>query len=347
MLSKYRLTTLLVISMMVISTVINAQSSKVSSVIIELTYEDSKGKKHSETIEYQGKDADSFDVEAYEKELKARDIKILNLNINQSVSETKKGELHEDHDITLRPRSGAERKATKKKKSVIVKKMIISDSDDDVNITKAIDGDTYKVEEKDGKIFINGKEVEGDSKQIRIMKTIGDSDEMNVEVKDGKVYINGEEVDESEMNKSSEHKVIIKKMNGGDAKNIWISNDGEEHDIEHGKEMIFISDDDAPQKPRLGIMIEDGQSVNGAEIVEVVPDSPAAKAGLQKGDTVTAVDGQKVYGVTSMMDKVSNFQKGDEVEVAYDRSGKSMTAKIKLEMINTEMKKTVIIKKEK
>ena len=48
-----------------------------------------------------------------------------------------------------------------------------------------------------------------------------------------------------------------------------------------------------------------------------------------------------------MVDKVSEFKAGEEVEVSYDRDGKSMTTKIKLAMMNTEMHKTVIIKKDK
>ena len=338
MTTKNRLTLLLLLSMMSLSSISNAQGMKESKVTIEMTFEDADGKKHTETIEYIGKEAEDFDADEFEKTLEKRDIKILNLNINQSVSKKSKGELHEDHEIKIK------RKGEKGKKSVTVKKIIVSDSDQHTIIKESMDGDTHKIVEKDGKIIINGKEIDGNSKEVRIVKMDAD-DEMEVEVKDGKVFINGEEVKESEMNQSSEHRVIIKQMDGDGEKNIWISGDGKIQDLnKEGNEMIFISDN-ASEKPRLGIIIEDGKTVNGAEIIDLVPDSPAAKAGLQKGDTVTAINNQPVYGVTSMMATVEDFEPGEEVSVTYTRGGKSMTSKIKLEMMNTKMKKEVIIKK--
>jgi len=334
--ANYRLTILLILSMLSICSMSYAQSAKESKVTIEMTYEDKDGKKLSETIEYVGEKAESFDADEFEKSLEKRNIKILNLNINQSLSESTTTK--EDIEV----------KGDQKTKAVIIKKVIITDDGEKEIITESMDSDSYEVEEKDGKIFLNGKEIEGGKKQIRIMKSSSDVGEMNVEVKEGKVFINGEEVDDSEMSKSSKHRVIIKKMGEGDEENIWISDDGESHELhKKGDHMIFISDDDAPQKPRLGIMIEDGKSVNGAEIVDLVPDSPAAKAGLQKGDTITSINDDKVYGVTSMMDKVSNFKQGDEVVLTYDRAGQSMTAKIKLAMMKTEMTKSIFIKEEK
>jgi len=342
MMAKYRLTVLLLLCMIGISNLSTAQQSKATSkVTIDMTYVDADGKKHSETIEYVGKEAEDFDADEYEKSLELRDIKILNLNINQSVSKASEDDAHEAHDVKIK------RKPGKGKKSVTVKKIIVSTSDAD----KTMDSDTYKMDKKDGKIVINGKEVDGSSKQIRIMKTMDSDTEMEVEVKDGKVFINGEEIDESEINQSSEHQVIIKKDLLDDEENIWISKDGDDVDLERimndldgtkGK-MIFISDDE-DQKPRLGIMIEDGKVVNGAEVVDIVADSPAAKGGLLKGDVVTAINDLPVYGVSSMMDKVHDFKPGDIVRIAYNRNGKSMTSKIKLEMMNSEINKTIIIK---
>ena len=341
MIAKYRLTLLLLLCMLSISSITLAQSTKEAKVTIEMTYEDANGKKQSETIEYIGEKAENFDADEYEKSLGKRDIKILSLDINQSVTTESKGELHEEHDVKIK------HKGEKGKKRVMVRKMIRTDSDDKTKIKESMDTKTYEVEEKDGKIYLNGKEIDEDSKQIRIVKSMNADDEMKVEIKDGKVFINGEEVDDSEMNKSSEHRVIIKEMDGDGEKNIWISGDGESHDLhKEGHKMIFISDDEV-KKPRLGIMIEDGKVVNGAEIVDLVPDSPAAKAGLQKGDTVTSINDQPVYGVTSMMDKVEDFESGDEVSITYNRGGKTMTSKIKLEMMNTKIQKEVIIKKEK
>ena len=99
---KYRLTLLLTLSMLSICNISNAQSSRDSKVVIEMTYKDSDGKKHTETIEYVGQKAESFDADEFEKSLEKREITILNLNINQSSSKEMKGKLHEDHDVKIK-----------------------------------------------------------------------------------------------------------------------------------------------------------------------------------------------------------------------------------------------------
>jgi S1-C subfamily serine protease len=51
----------------------------------------------------------------------------------------------------------------------------------------------------------------------------------------------------------------------------------------------------------------------GARIVEVVPDSPADKAGLKAGDLITAVDGQKLDSEHSLGDLIAQHQPNDSV----------------------------------
>jgi putative serine protease PepD len=84
----------------------------------------------------------------------------------------------------------------------------------------------------------------------------------------------------------------------------------------------------------------------GVVIAEVVPGSPADKAGLKGGDRVIYVDGTQIIvggdiitkidgkSVESMEDLRSEIQKrkvGDTVEITYIRNGKEYTVKIKLE----------------
>jgi len=84
----------------------------------------------------------------------------------------------------------------------------------------------------------------------------------------------------------------------------------------------------------------------GVVIAEVVPGSPADKAGLKGGDRVIYVDGTQIIvggdiitkidgkSVESMEDLRSEIQKrkvGDTVEITYIRDGKEYTVKIKLE----------------
>lgn len=58
----------------------------------------------------------------------------------------------------------------------------------------------------------------------------------------------------------------------------------------------------------------------GAQIMEVVDDSPASVAGLQVGDVITAVDGKELDGETSLADVIAGYQPGDVVGLTVARA---------------------------
>lgn len=60
----------------------------------------------------------------------------------------------------------------------------------------------------------------------------------------------------------------------------------------------------------------------GAVLVNVVEDSPAAKAGLQAGDVVTEVNGKVVNNAASLRNEIGLMRVGDKVELEYIRDGK-------------------------
>ena len=71
--------------------------------------------------------------------------------------------------------------------------------------------------------------------------------------------------------------------------------------------------------------------VDGAIIVDVgsVVDggkSPAAEAGLKRGDIITKADGRSVFGTHDLIAAIEN---GDEVELSYIRGGKESSAVVK------------------
>jgi S1-C subfamily serine protease len=61
--------------------------------------------------------------------------------------------------------------------------------------------------------------------------------------------------------------------------------------------------------------------VSGAQVVEVVDDSPASAAGLQVDDVITAVDGKTLDGEASLADVIGGYAPGDEVTLSVTRPG--------------------------
>ena len=63
----------------------------------------------------------------------------------------------------------------------------------------------------------------------------------------------------------------------------------------------------------------------GALIADIVPNSPAAKAGLKEGDVVTALNGQPVTDANSLKNQVSAFAPGTKLNLEILRDGKTDT----------------------
>jgi S1-C subfamily serine protease len=79
----------------------------------------------------------------------------------------------------------------------------------------------------------------------------------------------------------------------------------------------------------LGVQLPDGG--DGATISGVVAGSPAATAGLQAGDTITAVDGTDIDRGTTLSDALDRHQPRDHVSISWsDAAGGSHTATVTL-----------------
>ena len=71
-------------------------------------------------------------------------------------------------------------------------------------------------------------------------------------------------------------------------------------------------------------------SGEGVKIADLSPDSPAAKAGLQKGDIIVKLGQFKVTNLREYSDALKSFQPGNIVDVLFLRDGKEINAKLEL-----------------
>ena len=80
----------------------------------------------------------------------------------------------------------------------------------------------------------------------------------------------------------------------------------------------------------LGVYVGTPSNRTGARIAQVKAGSPAADAGLEAGDVVTAFDGDKIAAADDLTAAVSAKKPGDKVSITYVRNGATKTAQVTL-----------------
>jgi putative serine protease PepD len=70
--------------------------------------------------------------------------------------------------------------------------------------------------------------------------------------------------------------------------------------------------------------------VEGALVVTLVPGTPAANAGLQEGDIITAIDRTSIDDSHNLTDVIQQYQPGDRVTVQFLRNGAEQTVRVEL-----------------
>ena len=78
-------------------------------------------------------------------------------------------------------------------------------------------------------------------------------------------------------------------------------------------------------------------NAEGALVTAPQADAPAAKAGIEAGDVVTAVDGDTVKDPRALAKKIAAMDPGKTVDVTVWRNGKSETIKVELGSLPTDM----------
>jgi serine protease Do len=81
------------------------------------------------------------------------------------------------------------------------------------------------------------------------------------------------------------------------------------------------------------------KEAKGALVTEVVEGGPAAKAGLQSGDTIVIFDDKEVGDPSTFKNLVANTPPGKQVTVKYIRAGKPGSVKVTIQKLPEQMKK--------
>ncbi len=101
-----------------------------------------------------------------------------------------------------------------------------------------------------------------------------------------------------------------------------------------------IIDGETPVHPYLGVSLMSVNAYNartnelavdsGAYVAEVTADGPAAQAGIQKGDIVTAVDGEGIASADGLIIALREHEVGDEVTLTVVRGKEETEVKVTL-----------------
>ena len=94
-------------------------------------------------------------------------------------------------------------------------------------------------------------------------------------------------------------------------------------------------------RPYLGVTIFDKPTAarygyqlsidKGVYVFQIALDSPAGRAGFQRGDIVLSIDGKAVNSVADVRNEVAAHKVGDKVKVLLDRDGREETIEVTLE----------------
>jgi serine protease Do len=100
--------------------------------------------------------------------------------------------------------------------------------------------------------------------------------------------------------------------------------------VRHGKVIrgwlgVSIQDLDQGLAKAMGL-----DQVTGVLVSEVVEDSPAQKAGIRRGDVISAINGKPVNNTGQLRSTVASLGAGAEVSVAYIRNKEKKTSRVEL-----------------
>lgn len=241
------------------------------------------------------------------------------------------------------PNSSFSQTETKEKKQiVIVKKTMDKDGNEVVEkIVKEgkeaenFDVAKYLKEDEHGATNVNvevkvikggDEKAQGDEREIEVTVT---GDDVVIMEGDEKTVIKiDENVERKEITTEDGKHIIIMKSAGGEHDAFEIL---EEYDLE--------MDGDKKTETRIiktrkgkgaffGVVLD--PTAEGMELLDVIKDSPAEKAGLKKGDILRSINEHQVSTYDELTIALSNYKAGDSIVVMYKRAGQINKVRVDL-----------------
>ena len=126
------------------------------------------------------------------------------------------------------------------------------------------------------------------------------------------------------------HKIKIKSKGGkGHDVMMWKEKgSNEEIHLDHNK-FVFKEKKENTNKVSLGVMISSDEI--GVLVEEVMEGSAAEKAGMKAGDRITEINEKPIGDIDGLLEALSEYNPGDEINVRFIRDGKAQNAKAKLQ----------------
>ncbi len=116
---------------------------------------------------------------------------------------------------------------------------------------------------------------------------------------------------------------------GGEAGNIGVGFAIPVEQVEVTADQILSTGE--ARYPVIGANVDVSRKSDGAEIVEVPSGTPAAGAGLRKGDVVTAVDDLAVSDGIELIVAIRSHQPGETITLQVRRDGRMQTVRVRLD----------------
>ena len=175
-----------------------------------------------------------------------------------------------------------------------------------------------------------GKPAPNNSPAITNVRPTSPAAAAGIESGDVIIAINGQAV-----SRQSQVKIVAGPLYAGEKVTLRVKRGNEEIEAEFELTDELVAFD----SPFLGVLPEliADQDAGGVGIRFVLPDSPAANAGLQKGNRITKINDAEVNDASELLAQVTERSVGDKVKITFTVDGEAKDAEVELTRVTEEI----------